>query len=793
MGNFIVRAPLLCRLLLALACVIPTSHLVTATILTRGAVHASDYAPYDDAADPDDAYYIRDNRFASGGRFGSRRSPRDPHQDRFEAYESELIAPVDPRDERRFASRPKPEAIREQTSKQDAGKPAVSGYPATERRGPVATHDGDYRERFNIYETELISPVGSAEGDGGAAYRPPVAPQDSPVTMARQTGESTDTTPAPETIQAMASPKMADAESQEVREPVSRVRLEQADIIPGKKSATSDARDTTEENRKEEDRNEEPEKREPDSSGPRESRPVPEQKTAPMPSVPATQPTSLFDDLICGMIAVTPDEFDKPIQTVPFALRQVAASVLRGNRTIQVAAYRPEQARADIMTAKSVYDPEVFGSLSFSRTETPPGISIGGQPQNNTKYQNQLGRAGIRQHTPTGANITAYREWNNGTERNYGSSPEHGHGGAFVVEMSQPLLNGFADAENRALIDISRLQADITDAEFRQTVIETMSKALEAYWVVVQAREEVRINRESLAMAERLLERELGRKDEGISTQLDVNRAREAAATRAYNVKLALEQHHQAQENLKYLLNDKAVPVGMDVFVDPVESFETPLVRANLDKSITTALENRPEFENADLSVRQSEVRRRFAKHSLLPELNLVGSIRRNDKDSSTPTASSSTLNTGTDWTVGMEFAMPIGNMKARSNVRKAESEVSQMIEEKKNVRDYIITEVRTVVKNLDLVVREIPLNQRAYDAAVKVLEGEWAKLELNQTGNRDLLQAQDLVAVTDRNYVNSFIRYNVYIVRLFTAEGTLLDKMGIRMQKSAPSADMGK
>lgn len=492
----------------------------------------------------------------------------------------------------------------------------------------------------------------------------------------------------------------------------------------------------------------------------------------------------LYDDLLSGMLSVSPDEFSKPdIQEIPFSLRQVAASVLKENRSIKVAAYKPMQAQADIMAAKSVYDPEVFASWTQSYTEAPAAMIISGVPSRNREYHNNVSRTGLRQHLPSGGTMSAYREWNSGSERNPGSSYDRGDGGGYVLELSQPILNGFADMENRTLIELSRIQVDVTQEELRQTVMKAMNDALEAYWNVAMAREDIRINMDSFDLAQRLLERELGRKDEGISTRLDVDRAREAVATRAFNVQVSREQELQAQENLKYLMNDRSAPIGMDVYVDTVENIETPLVKADLQKSIDVALVNRPEMLNVELSMKSSEARQRYAKHTLLPELNLVGSVRRNDKNASTPTSGSDTLNTGTDWSMGVEFAMPIGNMKARANMRKAEAEGLQLDEEKRNVRDVIITEVRTVVKNLELVVREIPLNKRAMEAAEKVLDGEWAKLELNQTGNRDLLSAQDLVAVTRRNYVNSLIRYNIYIIRLFTAQGVLLEKMGMKMR----------
>lgn len=83
-------------------------------------------------------------------------------------------------------------------------------------------------------------------------------------------------------------------------------------------------------------------------------------------------------------------------------------------------------------------------------------------------------------------------------------------------------LNGFGDKEVRTIIEISRLQYDMSEKEFRLTVIQTMADTIESYWNVALAREEVRIAEETLAMAQRLLDRESLRHGQDLSTQLDV-------------------------------------------------------------------------------------------------------------------------------------------------------------------------------------------------------------------------------------------------------------------------------
>ena len=73
----------------------------------------------------------------------------------------------------------------------------------------------------------------------------------------------------------------------------------------------------------------------------------------------------------------------------------------------------------------------------------------------------------------------------------------------------------------------------------------------------------------------------------------------------------------------------------------------------------------------------------------------------------------------------------------------------------------------------------EIPICQQSVEAAQKVVAGEWARLEVNQVGNRDLLQAQDLLATAQRSRIQTLARYNIALAKLFAAEGTLLEKLG--------------
>ena len=491
------------------------------------------------------------------------------------------------------------------------------------------------------------------------------------------------------------------------------------------------------------------------------------------------QGNTVQDRMLAGLAPADSGGSPMGDEEISLSLQDVVVSVLRNNRDIRVASHRPVQAKAGVLEAQSAYDPEAFAEWQYQKNNNPSKTK-----GRDSQYYNNTEKAGIRQRIPTGAIVSGSREWTHGVEKAQSFPNEHGQGGAYVLEISQPILNGFGDLEARSAIAVSRVQVGISEEELRQTMMSSAAEAMEIYWYVAMAHEDVRIYKENLAMAEDLLGREIKRQREGLSTELDVQRAREAVASRATTVLNAQDQQQIYQERLKLMLNNSMYQVGSRTSIKVTENLDTPIITTDLDRSMQTAIAWRPEMRQADLSIKAGEIRKKYARHNLLPKLDLVGSIKENDRSADASVPGYEYDSVGRDWSVGVMFTMPIGNMKSRAELSRAESELAQSLDEKRNAEDVIVAEVKTAVKTLELIGQEIPISERAVSAARKVVDGEWARFELNQVGNRDLLQAQDLLAVSERNRIQSKVRYNVAIIRLLAAEGTLLEHLGVNIRE---------
>src|SRR5207237_3397825 len=75
----------------------------------------------------------------------------------------------------------------------------------------------------------------------------------------------------------------------------------------------------------------------------------------------------------------------------------------------------------------------------------------------------------------------------------------------FLITLTQPLLQGFGFLPNTRFIRIAKNNLEISDVAFRLQVITTVDQIENLYWNLVYAFENVRVQQEALAFAQRTL------------------------------------------------------------------------------------------------------------------------------------------------------------------------------------------------------------------------------------------------------------------------------------------------
>src|SRR5580693_5042846 len=123
------------------------------------------------------------------------------------------------------------------------------------------------------------------------------------------------------------------------------------------------------------------------------------------------------------------------------------------------------------------------------------------------------------------------------------------------VSFTQPLLNGFGLSMGRRNIRIAKNNRKIADWAFAAQAITTITNTITAYWELVYARENVKVNQQAVTVAEKLYEDNKKQLEIGSLAPLDVTRSESEVATDTQNLIFAQTTQLQDEQTLKNFIS----------------------------------------------------------------------------------------------------------------------------------------------------------------------------------------------------------------------------------------------
>ena len=243
--------------------------------------------------------------------------------------------------------------------------------------------------------------------------------------------------------------------------------------------------------------------------------------------------------------------------------------------------------------------------------------------------------------------------------------------------FSQQLLNGAGLYVNRRNIMISKNNRKVADWAFAQQAITTITNTITAYWELVYARENVKVEQQAVAVSEKLYGDNKKQLQAGTMAPLDVTRAQSQLATDRQNLIVAQTVQLQDEQILKNAISkDPMAPSLVNVEIIPTDEPTPPAAVENpsFEDSVKEAYAKRPEIQEQLYNVKNSEIDVRATRNALLPELTLsaqyssVGLAGNSPIKSAIPTFSASTSpivdSTGTPVIVnGGQIFVPVVTM----------------------------------------------------------------------------------------------------------------------------------
>ncbi len=452
--------------------------------------------------------------------------------------------------------------------------------------------------------------------------------------------------------------------------------------------------------------------------------------------------------------------------------------------------------------AVPLFDPILTGTLQLDQTRLQ-SANIFGNPFTDTHTATY--DFGYQQGFAWGTNLSV--GFNN--SRNTSTSAFQTHSpqlnSNFRATFSQPLLSGFGLLPNTRFIKIAKNNREISDVAFRLQVITTVNQIENIYWDLVNAYENVKVQQDSLTLAQKTFSDNRKQVEIGTLAPIEVVRAQSVVATNQQSLIVAQTNLQLQQLLMKNALSRSLVdPVLADAEVVPTDTMSVPDKEPVVPTQdlVNEALAHRAELAESRIDLTNRSITTRSAKNALLPTLSLFayyqGSALGGNpspycdpaKNCTPPTGSvgySDVLNQLIDSNApskgaGLQLSIPLRNRSAQADQVRAELEYRQAqmsLQQQEN-------KIRIEVRNAQFSVQQNRAAVEAARAAVELgkqsLDAEQKKYALGASTSTLVLQNDRDLTQAQSNLVTAMSNYQKARVELDRTIGATLDRMGILM-----------
>ena len=473
------------------------------------------------------------------------------------------------------------------------------------------------------------------------------------------------------------------------------------------------------------------------------------------------------------------------LQSIPTDIHSLLYLAVKYSKQIRIAAQNPLIQETAITEADSDFDWVHYLDTAWNDTSEPVSNSLTvGDDSNRFTEETFQFSSGLRKRTRTGGFLDVGQTYGYQDNNSTFFIPSNQATGRLTLSYSQPLLRGRGRAYNNSLVLLANIDAGVAHDTFKATLQTELLEVARGYYALYQERaylaQQVRLYLKTKDIVDTLKARQ----------QLDAQRtqyvlASSALETRRSDLIRSRTAVINAETRLRGLINAPELRLSDEAELVPQEFPTQGFINAELRSQLQLAAQHRPEVMAAIKEVKAGATRLGVAEHELLPALNLVTQAYLSglDGDSDFGQAFSNQFTQGApSYSVGLQYEFPVGNRLARARLCRRRVEMRQLQSQYEQALAAVETEVDIAVRELSTSYREIAARHRALVAAeaeAETIEVRWQRM-IDGSGQaglnlESLLRAQERVTQAEREYVTSVLTYNLAMINLKKANGTLL------------------
>ncbi len=315
----------------------------------------------------------------------------------------------------------------------------------------------------------------------------------------------------------------------------------------------------------------------------------------------------------------------------PVSLPECIALALQNNTDLEIQRLGPVAAANQVRNARAIFDPVLFGDVLRDRVDTPATtfLTAGG---GNTLYTQHFNYdAGLRKTLLSGGQLAL--SWQNQrllTNPSVLATLVPQYTTTLGLSLNQPLLRDFGWRHALLLVEVAQNTEQQAYRQYEAGIANIIAQVERAYWALVLAIEDVQVQEHGVALGKEVQRQNEGKFNVGALPQTAVLEAKADVARRESILIQAQNHRDNARDTLRAVINFRDPESAALLLIDPQDKPAVAPYDVNLERSLRTALEQRPELVAARLDIHGKGLLRKNAENQLLPKLNLAGAIGLN-------------------------------------------------------------------------------------------------------------------------------------------------------------------
>ena len=388
---------------------------------------------------------------------------------------------------------------------------------------------------------------------------------------------------------------------------------------------------------------------------------------------------------------------------------------------------------------------------------------------------------------------------------NYATDPFNSGNADF--QITQNLLQGFGRPVLGRNIRVAKNNEKVSDLQFKQQVITTVSSVLNLYWDLVSFNADLKARKDELATAQALFEDNQKQVKIGTLAPIEVTRAEAQVYASQQDLLISQTNLLQQETVLKNAIsrNGVANPELADVHIIPLDTIQVPPQDeiAPIDQLVQEALLKRIEIAQDKINIDSQQINLKAIRNGLRPTLQVFAELTNNGLSGSQNTLPNSPAanpffigGTGTlfdqilhrnfpNYSAGVSLNIPLRNRAAQSDY------VTSALEERQAELSLqkAVNQVRVDVQNALIGLRQARVR---YDSAVKArilqqqtLDADRKKYTLGASTVFQVVQDQQTLASAQSTEEQSLANYSHARVAFDQALGSTLENNHISLDEA--------